>query len=57
MSPDEPIQIGNNRQLFVDEIDSVVRWASNTDLASLAGRAIRLVFAIIDADIYAFRFR
>jgi hypothetical protein len=54
MSPDEPIQIGNNRQLFVDEIDSVVRWASNTDLA---GRSIRLVFAIIDADVYAVRFR
>jgi hypothetical protein len=44
-------------EIFGDQIDSVVRWASNTDLASLAGRSIRLLFAIIDADVYAFRFR
>jgi hypothetical protein len=44
-------------EMFGDEIDSVVRWASNTDLASLAGRSVRLRFAIMDADVYAFRFR
>tara|TARA_B100000809_G_C14595197_1_gene335226 strand:- start:17 stop:289 length:273 start_codon:yes stop_codon:yes gene_type:complete len=44
-------------EMFGDEIDGVVRWSANTDLASLAGRSVRLRFAIMDANVYAFRFR
>lgn len=40
-----------------DEIARVVTWKSRSDLGALAGRPIRLHFAMRDADLYSLRFR
>ena len=42
---------------FGDEIDGVMSWDGGGDVSSLAGRPVRLRFALKDADLYAFRFR
>jgi hypothetical protein len=39
-----------------DSIDRTVRWKSGADLASLAGKPIRLRFEIRNADVYAMQF-
>ena len=44
-------------QRFGDEIEGIVNWNSGADLASLAGKPVRLRFRLMDADLYAFRFR
>jgi hypothetical protein len=41
---------------FGDSIDRPVVWKNRTDVSSLAGRSVRLRFALRDADVYAFRF-
>jgi BNR repeat-like domain len=43
--------------LFGDELDAVVAWKSGADLSSLAGKPVRLRFALKDADVYALRFQ
>ncbi len=42
---------------FGDEIEGVMRWNGGKDVSGLAGRPLRLRFALVDADLYAFRFR
>jgi hypothetical protein len=39
-----------------DEIDRVVAWSGGTGVASLAGKTVRLRFALKDADLYSLRF-
>lgn len=39
-----------------NEIDRVVTWKRSADVSSLAGRPVRLRFAVRDADLYAFQF-
>ena len=39
-----------------DEIDRIVSWGGDDDVSWLAGRAVRLRFAMKDADLYSFRF-
>lgn len=41
---------------FQDRIDLPVRWCSEARLGALAGRPVRLRFALYDADIYAMCF-
>ena len=43
-------QIGN-------EIERTVTWSDETNLASMAGKPIRLRFVMRDADVFAFQFR
>jgi len=43
-------------ELFGDEIDREVRFAGG-GVGSLAGRPVRLLFILQDADLYSFRFR
>lgn len=40
-----------------DEIEGVYRWKAGADVSALRGRALRIRFALKDADLYAFRFR
>jgi hypothetical protein len=40
-----------------DHIEHVVSWTAGADLAQLAGQAVRLRFALQDADLYALRFQ
>ena len=44
-------------EVFGDEIEGVVRWENGADVGGLAGKPVRLRFALMDADLYAFRFR
>ena len=39
-----------------DAIDKPVRWRDGVDLASLAGKTVRLRFTLQDVDLYSFRF-
>lgn len=39
-----------------DRVDFPVRWASGASLGSLAGKVVRLRFALVDADLFAIRF-
>ncbi|MBP7946240.1 MAG: hypothetical protein KA191_09235 [Verrucomicrobia bacterium] len=44
-------------EIIGDQIDRIVKWTRGSDLSALAGRPVRLKFALKDADLYAFRFR
>ncbi len=44
-------------EIFGDEIERAVEWTGNPDLASHAGRPVRLRFAMKEADLYSIRFR
>jgi hypothetical protein len=43
-------------EIYGDDIEHTVRWQGGADLASLAGKPIRLRIALHDADLYAFGF-
>ena len=45
------------RELIGDEIERVVSWEDGSDLGALAGRPVRLRFAMRDSDVFSFRFR
>jgi len=43
-------------EMIGDEIERAVSWASGMNVSSLAGKAVRLRFALRDADLYSLRF-
>ncbi len=43
-------------EVYGDDLDRTVTWKGNSDVAGLSGRAVRLVFEVKDADLYAFQF-
>jgi len=45
------------REIIGDQIERIVEWKSGADAGALAGRAIRIRFALKDADVYSWRFR
>jgi hypothetical protein len=44
-------------EIIGDEIERVVAWQAGSDVASLAGKPVRLRFILADADVFSFRFR
>ncbi|HNY80558.1 MAG: hypothetical protein RBS72_19600 [Sedimentisphaerales bacterium] len=44
-------------EIYGDAIEHTVKWQSGSDVSALAGRPVRLRFALRDADLYAFGFR
>lgn len=44
-------------EMFGDSLDHEVVWRNGSDLASLAGRPLRIRFTLSDADVYAFQVR
>ena len=44
-------------ELFGDEIEGTVAWRGAPSLSKVAGKPVRLRFALKDADLYAFKFR
>ena len=44
-------------EIIGDEIAHTVTWKGSSDLAHLAGKAIRLRFVMKDADLYSIRFQ
>ena len=45
------------KEIYGDEIEGIVAWKNGSDVSELAGKPVRLRFALKDADLYAFRFR
>lgn len=45
------------REIYGDEIERRVSWNSDPNLATLAGRTVKLRFFMKDADLFAIRFR
>ena len=43
-------------ETYGDKIDAAYAWKNGTDVASLAGKPVRLRFVLKDADVYAYRF-
>ena len=55
----EPIEgyaLANCAEVFGDARDYPVSWTAGTDVSPLAGRPVRLRFALREADLYALRF-
>ncbi len=44
-------------ETYGDSVDQVVSWKAGNDVGSLAGKPVRLRFALKDADLYSIRFR
>jgi hypothetical protein len=49
--------LGDCHEVFGDHLDRVVTWKSGSELDKLAGKPLRLRFALKDADVYSFQFR
>ena len=43
-------------EMFADLIEGKVAWENGSDVSSLAGKPVRLRFALMDADLCAFKF-
>ena len=55
--PQPGFALADCRPLVGDAIDQTVTWAGGADLSSLAGRPVRLRFAMLEADLFALQFR
>lgn len=53
--PAEGFSLADMEPLFGDELDALVTWKGRSDLSSLAGRRVRLRFALRDADVFSIR--
>jgi len=56
-NPIDGFALADCPEIFGDEIERVVTFNGGTNVGQLAGQAIRLRFALKDADLYSFRFR
>jgi len=56
-SPLEGFSLEDCPEMIGDRIRHTVRWAGGSDLSSLAGKVLRIRFALRDADLYSFRFK
>jgi len=52
----EGFSLEEAEEIFGDEVERVVGWQKGSDVSALAGRPVRLRFALRDADLYSFRF-
>jgi len=43
--------------LFGDDLERRVTWGGDGDVSDLAGEPVRLRIAVVDAELYSFRFR
>jgi hypothetical protein len=50
-------ELDNCPMIVGDEIEHTVKWNGNPILAALAGKTVRLRFALKECDIYSFQFR
>jgi hypothetical protein len=49
--------LADGPEIYGDELERAVSWASGSDVSALAGQPIRLRFVMKDADLYSLRFR
>ncbi|MEZ5354264.1 MAG: hypothetical protein R2762_16625 [Bryobacteraceae bacterium] len=47
----------DSREIIGDQIERTASWKSGSGVAALAGRTVRLRFALKDSDLFSFRFR
>ncbi|MBT5019197.1 MAG: hypothetical protein HON04_10680 [Planctomicrobium sp.] len=43
-------------EVFGDSVERTVVWGDNKDLKSLSGKPVRLIFEVIDGDLYSYQF-
>jgi len=55
--PVEGFSLKECPEIIGDEISRIVSWKGGSDVESLAGKTVRLRFAMKDADLYSLRFR
>ena len=55
-NPIEGFALDDCPEMFADVIEGKVAWEGETDVSGLAGKPVRLRFALMDADLYAFKF-
>jgi len=55
--PIEGYSLGDCPEIIGDQIERLVSWKGGSDVSKLAGKVIRLKFAMKDADLYSLRFR
>ena len=56
----EPVKgfaLGDCPEIFGDSLERVVSWKGGSDVSVLAGKPVRLRFALKDADLYSIQFR
>ena len=53
----EGLGLADSVELFGDEVEEVVTWKGGGELSHLAGKPVRVRFAMSDADLFSFRFR
>ena len=56
-SPIEGYALTDCPEVIGDQIDRVVGWKHGSDVGALAGKSVRLRFAIKDADLYSICFQ
>ena len=55
--PVEGFSLKECPEIIGDEISRIVSWKGSSDVGSLAGKTVRLRFAMKDADLYSLRFK
>jgi len=55
--PVEGFTLADCPEIFGDQIEQVVTWKSGNNVGQLAGKPVRLRFALKDADLYSIRFQ
>ena len=55
--PIDGFSLADSIEMYGDSIERPVAWKQGTDVGSLAGKAVRLLFVLKDADLFSFRFR
>ncbi|MCA8998081.1 MAG: hypothetical protein KDA80_13880 [Planctomycetaceae bacterium] len=56
-APIEGYSLADCAEVFGDSIARPVVWKDNSNVQALAGKPVRLLFELKDADLFAFRFR
>ena len=49
--------LSDSVEWYGDEIEHVAAWKKGSDVSALAGKPVRVRFALKDADLYSIRFR
>ena len=55
--PIEGFAMADCPEVFGDSVTRNVSWSSGADLSALAGKPVRLLFELKDADLFSFRFQ
>lgn len=48
---------GDCDEVYGDALERTISWKENADIGALAGKPVRLRFAVKDADLYSFQFQ